>query len=210
MSPNEAASAPPAAQQVPAWAHATGLLTLGAPCPMSDAAAIADRLLVCEVIARYCWGYDERREAALAHCFTDDAVWEGNVLGRTRIGPFEGRARIMKWLTNFWPYQRDQRRHMLMNTIVEEQSADAATTLSYLQLVGSNGNEVALETTGFYRVRYRRTAQGWQIGHLFAGFDAPFWPGDIEAMSAKARARHGVAVDPTERNAVKAGAGAAT
>ena len=99
---------------------------------------------------------------------------------------------------------------MLMNTIVEEQSADSATTLSYLQLVGSNGNEVALETTGFYRVRYRRTAQGWQIGHLFAGFDAPFWPGDIEAMSAKALARHGVAVDPTERNAVKAGAGAAT
>ena len=210
MSPHEIAPAPSAAQQVPAWAHSAGLVTLGAPCHMSDAAAMADRLLICEVIARYCWGYDERREAALAYCFTDDAVWEGNVLGRIPIGPFEGRARIMKWLTTFWPHQRDQRRHMLMNTIVEEQAADSATTLSYLQLIGSNGKEVALETTGFYRVQYRRTAQGWQIGHLFAGFDAPFWPGDIETMSAKGRARHGVAVDPTEQSVQKTGFDAGT
>ena len=52
VAPNKTASAPPAAQQAPAWAHATGVLTLGAPCPASDAASIADRLLVCEVIAR--------------------------------------------------------------------------------------------------------------------------------------------------------------
>ena len=207
MSRPETAHTPPGAQQIPAWAHSAGLLTLGAPCPVFDAAAIADRLLVCEVIARYCWGYDERREAALGDCFTEDAVWEGNVLGRIPIGPFEGRARIMKWLTNFWKYQRDQRRHMLMNTIVEEQAGDFATTLSYLQLLGSNGKEVALETTGFYRVRCRRTVHGWQIAHLFAGFDAQFWSGDIETMSARARARHGVAVDPTVQSDEKAGPG---
>ena len=79
------------------------MLTRGAPCPASDAASIADRLLVREVIARNCWGYDERREVELAHYFTDDAVWEGNVLGRIRIGLFEGRARTMNSLTNFWP-----------------------------------------------------------------------------------------------------------
>lgn len=196
MAPPGTDPSPPATADVPAWAHRNGLLSLGLPCAPTDARAIADRLLCCECIARYCWGYDERRPDALAACFTENAVWEGNVLGRIPIGPFEGRERIMKWLTNFWPYQHDQRRHMLMNTVVEEQAQDTAVTLSYLQLLGSNGKMVALETTGFYRVRYHRTGPGWQIAHLYAGFDAPFWPGDLETMSARGRARHGIVEHP--------------
>lgn len=200
MAPQDTDPSPTAAPPpVPAWAHAAGLPSLKGPCRPTDARAVADRLLFCECIARYCWAYDERRQDALAACFSEDAVWEGNVLGRIPIGPFEGRERIMKWLINFWPFQRDQRRHMLMNTIVEEQAEDTSVTLSYLQLLGSNGKVVALETTGFYRVRYRRTAHGWQIVHLYAGFDAPFWPGDLDTMSAKGRARHGIAEQPTQQ-----------
>jgi ketosteroid isomerase-like protein len=183
---------------VPAWAHAAGMLLLGQAQVPKDATALADRALFTECIARYCWSYDERRLDALAKCFTDDAVWAGNVLGRIPIGPFEGRARIIKWLSEFWPHQRDQRRHMLLNTIVEEQTPDSALTLSYLLLLGSNGSIVALETSGFYQVKYRRTFDGWQIAHLLAGFDAPFWPGDINKMSAAGRLRHGVAVKDAE------------
>lgn len=180
---------------IPAWAHEAGILRLGSACrPLADGAAL-DRSLICERIARYCWAYDERRHELLAECFTEDAVWEGNVLGQIQIGPFEGRERIVQWLTEFWPHQKDQRRHMILNTIVEEQSAETALTLSYLLLMASTGDTASIESMGFYRTAYRQRSGHWYISRLTAGFDKPFWPGELRKMSSKGRARHGVAED---------------
>ena len=179
--------------QLPAWAHSAGILSLRDSLAPADACAVADRQLFTERIARYCWAYDERRLKALADCFTEDGVWEGNVLGRIQVGPFNGRQRIVQWLSGFWPHQHDQRRHMILNTIVEEQSADTAVTLSYLLLMSSDARSVKLETSGFYRVAYRRVDATWLIERLTGGFDAPFWPGDISKLSPAGRARHGVA-----------------
>jgi hypothetical protein len=177
---------------LPAWAHACGMLELKESQRPGDPGEVSDRLLCMERIARYCWAYDERRRDALLGCFTEDGIWEGSVLGRVAVGPFVGRARIADWLCGFWPHQRDQRRHMLLNTIVEEQSAGSILTLSYLLLLSSDSKRVILETSGLYRVSHRRVGDIWQIESLQAGFDAPFWPGNIETMSAAGRARHGV------------------
>jgi len=149
-------------------------------------------MLFTERIARYCWAYDERRLAALANCFTENAVWEGNVSGRIPVGPFRGRTRIVEWLAQFWPHQHDQRRHMILNTIVEQQNPDTALTLSYLLLMSTSGSTPRIETCGFYRVEYHRTDGIWLIENLTAGFDAPFWPGNLATMSAAGRARHGI------------------
>ena len=186
------------APPLPAWAHRVGLLDLGEAVPPADLEAVRDRLLFSERISRYCWCYDERRADLLAACFTEDGIWEGDVLGQVPIGPFRGRDRIVRWLTEFWPHQHDQRRHMILNTIVEAQGADLATTCSYLLLMGSDGRAASLETTGFYRTRYRKVGGQWLIERLTAGFDAPFWPGDINRMSARGRARHGVGIGQGE------------
>ncbi|MES2172640.1 MAG: nuclear transport factor 2 family protein [Pseudomonadota bacterium] len=178
---------------LPGWAHKAGMLTLGKARGDEGPDGAADRQVICERIARYCWAYDERRTEALSDCFTQDAVWEGNVLGRIPIGPFVGRDRVVRWLTEFWPHQHDQRRHMILNTIVERQTREQATTLSYLLLMSSDGRAAKLETTGFYRTDYRREDGMWRIERLIAGFDAPFWPGDIDRMSERGRTRHGVA-----------------
>lgn len=185
-------SAPPQTQ-LPAWGHASGTLLLQGGEVSDSLQSVANRIKITERIARYCWAYDERRVELLADCFTEDAVWEGNVLGHIPIGPFQGRDRLIKWLTGFWPYQHDQRRHMLLNTIVENLTADTALTLSYMLLMSSNAREVSVETSGFYRVTYRRDAENWRIDRLTGGFDAPFWPGEIDRMSPGGRARHGVA-----------------
>lgn len=180
---------------VPAWAHAVGMLDLGSPVRPAVTAGLVDRAIFVERIARYCWAYDERRLDRLAECFAQDAVWEGNVLGRVPIGPMEGRQKIVDWLSEFWPYQKDQRRHMILNTIVEEQSPEAAVSLSYLLLMSSTGEAVSMESMGFYRVAYRKVDGDWLIARLTAGFDKPFWPGALEALSERGRARHGI--DPS-------------
>lgn len=98
----------------------------------------------------------------------------------------------MQWLSEFWPHQKDQRRHMLLNTIVEEQTGETAVTLSYLLLMSSTGEVMSMESMGFYRTEYRRKGGNWHISRLTAGFDKPFWPGKLKTMSDKGRVRHGV------------------
>lgn len=177
---------------IAAWAHSAAILDLGSAVhPNCDGAAM-HRAAFCERIARYCWAYDERRIDRLGECFTQDAIWEGNVLSQVPIGPFEGREAIVNWLSEFWPHQKDQRRHMIFNTIVEEQTGETALTLSYLLLMSSTGDAMSMESMGFYRTAYRRQGANWYISRLTAGFDKPFWPGKLKTMSERGRIRHGV------------------
>lgn len=179
-------------KSISAWAHRVGMLDLGSSVAASERCDASDRAAICERIVRYGWAYDERRIEHLGDCFTDDAIWEGNVLGQVPIGPFEGREAIIDWLSKFWPHQKDQRRHMILNTIVEMQNDETAETLSYLLLMASKGDAISMESMGFYRVAYRRDGPAWRIARLTAGFDKPFWPGQLDTMSEKGRVRHGV------------------
>lgn len=182
-----------ASRPLPAWGHATGALAMGRPVTPAVRSASLDRLLIKECGARYCWAYDERRADLLEACFSADAVWEGTVGDEHRVGPFNGREEICGWLTRFWPHQHRQPRHILLDTIVDEQTARVATALSYLLLITAQHGEVSISTTGFYRLSLRREdGEGWRIAHLFAGFDAPFWPGKLEQLSARGRVRHGL------------------
>ena len=175
--------------RLPGWAHNSGALDMGTGVPQAHPDAAR---LVIERVARYCWAYDERRADLLADCFTRDGIWEGNVLGKVPVGPFAGREKTIKWLTEFWPHQHDQRRHMLLNNLVESLSGDYAVTLSYLLLMASDGLTAKIECTGFYRCELRREGQVWRIARMTAGFDAPFWPGQLDSMSDRGKRRHGV------------------
>jgi hypothetical protein len=176
----------------PAWGHTTGALAMRRPVIPRERSPAIERCLIAERPSRYCWGYDERRADLLGECFAEDAVWEGTIAGSQRVGPLTGRERILEWLTEFWPHQRHQPRHVLLNTIIEEQSEDQARTLSYLLLTTARRGQVAISTTGFYRLSLARLEGTWQIVHLFAGFDAPFWPGKLERLGERGRARHGL------------------
>ncbi|MBT8447370.1 MAG: nuclear transport factor 2 family protein [Gammaproteobacteria bacterium] len=182
------------ADALPAWGHRHGLLDLGAE-PAPGAATpelLLDRQLIGERALRYCWYYDERRLELLADCFCEDAVWEGLVMGIVSIGPFEGREKIAGWLSEFWPHQHDQRRHMVLNTIVQSHTAEYAETCSYILLSSANMKRVSVETTGFYRLHLARETDAWRIKRFTAGFDFPFWPGALEELSERGKARHGI------------------
>jgi hypothetical protein len=166
----------------------TGVLALS-PAITAD---VAGRPAIAECVSRYCWGYDERRRDILEECFSEDAVWEGNVCASQAVGPIEGRDAIVEWLAGFWPHQHEQRRHMLMNTLVTQLSEAEAEVHTYLLLLSARTEKVRLETSGFYRVGLSRVDERWRIRSLFAGFDAPFWPGKIENLSNRARRRHGL------------------
>lgn len=158
-------------QPPPGWGAATGHVALPPAEPGGDA---LDRFLIGERIARYGWAFDERDRSALAACFTPDATWQGVLMGRDTIGPFEGADVIADWLAGFWDTQPDQRRHVFTNVVIG-QHGGAATAHAYLLLLSSQDAATGVTSAGPYRFTLRRGGDGqWLVAELRAGFDTPF------------------------------------
>jgi hypothetical protein len=160
----------------PGWASTINQAKVRPLVAAPQAGEAIDRLLIAERIARYGWAYDERDRQGLGDCFTEDGVWEGQIMGTDPVGPFEGRQAIVDFLTGFWDEQTDQRRHVLTNVILDEVKGDTATGHAYLILLGSTEASMTPLTAGPYRFELSRdSADGvWRMSRLAAGFDAPY------------------------------------
>lgn len=156
----------------PAWGSETGRVSLG-----TDWRRIPPHLVpeVQQVLHRYSWGVDDRLPDVLASVFTADAVWEGSVMDEVRVGPFVGRDAVMDWFTRFWPVQKDQRRHVFSNLIVEEADDTHVVAYAVLQMYGATRAASAYETSAFCRVELWREDAGLAIDRFAVGFDSPFW-----------------------------------
>jgi hypothetical protein len=160
----------------PVWASDAGLVAMRPAVDSASAGSASDRLLIAERIARYGWAFDERDRAGVADCFTEDGVWEGQVMGIEPIGPFAGRAAVVEFLTSFWDEQDDQRRHVFANVVVDELLADSATAHAYVILLKSSEASMTPLTSGPFRFELVRDADDgvWRIARLLAGFDTTF------------------------------------
>lgn len=159
----------------PGWGAAAGHVDLheAAAAPPGPSAAL-DRQLIVERIHRYGWACDELREDWLADCFTADATWRGNMMGAQEVGPIEGGTTIAAWLAEFFPQMEDQRRHLFINAVVQEQEAEHATAWANIIITGAHDGVVRLRSSGFYRLRLVKRDDAWLIAELFAGFDGPW------------------------------------
>jgi len=132
------------------------------------------RAMIVERVHRYGWAFDERRREALASCFAENAVWEGNVQGAEPVGPIHGRDAIVTWLAGFWDRQEDQRRHLMPSVVVDRQTATTADVLVHLVLTSAAGASLSIVLTSFYRMELVEQRGGWRIRRLFEGFDVAF------------------------------------
>lgn len=158
----------------PGWSR---IARHASPAPAPGGGALEEavaRSLVGERIARYGWAYDERDADALADCFSADGIWEGSLMGSTRIGPHRGRQAVVDFLSGFWPYQHDQRRHVFSNVVVDLEGPGRATAVAYLVLMSVADAAVRTVTTGPYRFDLVEEDSTWRLSRLSAGFDAPF------------------------------------
>ena len=166
----------------PGWGHLSGHLDMRPPAPSPERTEAVDRWLIAERISRYGWAFDERRADLIRDNFTEDATWEGTIRGEDPLGPIVGREAVVAWLTEHWSTQHDQRRHAIVNTVIEELAETEALAQAYQLLTAARLGQVAVETTGFYRFKLRQEGGIWRIAHLFSGYDAPFVPGKLDHL----------------------------
>jgi SnoaL-like protein len=158
----------------PGWATAHGHVPIKpADAAASNASAI-DRMLILERLYRYSWALDECLEEPLAECFTEDATWTANLMHEEDHGPFEGAEGIAEWLAGSFVTMVDQRRHLMINPVVDEQSADAARVFSMCLITGAKDKVVTPRCTGIYRINLKKVDGIWLIQTLFGAFDSPW------------------------------------
>lgn len=158
----------------PGWSRLLGLSTVGAGSASSGDPA-GDRVLIMDRIYRYAWGFDERNVDGLGECFTEDGIWEGWVMGIEHVGPFTGRDAIKGFMSEFWPNQRDQRRHVFTNVIIDDYTGTTAQAHAYLLLMSSMDSATLPVTVGPYRFDVVKDHDDvWRLSHLRGGWDSPF------------------------------------
>jgi hypothetical protein len=159
---------------VPAWGSAGNFIQINHSVKDLDTELALDRILIMDRIYRYAWAFDERQIDALNNCFTVDAIWEGNTQGVMPVPPFKVRTTITDWLSGFWANQSDQRRHVMVNIVIDNQSADKADALVLLMLTAASQSNLEIVLTSFYKLRLEKDSGIWRIAHLFEGFDVDF------------------------------------
>jgi hypothetical protein len=129
-----------------------------------------------DLVARYCWGVDERRRDVVASCFTSDCSWVGRVAGeRVPLGSHVGSQAVADWLASLWNGLDSQRRHAFVGLLPGRQGAESArlsASASFI-LVGTQAGRSEQEVTGRYAFGFDREKDGWRIRALEAIFDSP-------------------------------------
>jgi ketosteroid isomerase-like protein len=118
-----------------------------------------------ELMARYCFYFDNGEFAAWLDLFTPDGAFDLGKMGR-----FAGRESLQKFLkslplTNGVPLMK----HCVMNSIVAV-NGDEATAQSYVVVV-RGGDSLALSVAGRYVDHLTKTADGWRFKERTVHFD---------------------------------------
>jgi 3-phenylpropionate/cinnamic acid dioxygenase small subunit len=121
----------------------------------------SDHLAICNRYAAYCFAVDDRDPAAMAECFTEDAIVE--IAGKSRL---EGREAITR--TQETP---STHRHLAMNIWVTSREDAVAHVRAYFLVLDRTGNvishgryndELVHADDGAWRWRKRTIAFEWQ------------------------------------------------
>jgi 3-phenylpropionate/cinnamic acid dioxygenase small subunit len=133
-----------------------------------------DLLAIHELLARSAYALDEREVEMLADCFAEEATLTLRIAGGDLVGPFEGRAGIMKLMTDSMAEQSDQRRHVVSNVFVTAQARDGAEVTSNLTLLSVKDGRLDTVSCGLYRDRVIRQNDRWRLMVRHIELDLPY------------------------------------
>jgi hypothetical protein len=157
-----------------AWAHRENKVNLRSMAPADwSPTALAARAQIADAFYRFGMAWDEARLDVLCSCFTADAVFESSHGNATPFMSLVGHDAMRADIANKMEIQRDQRRHIFSNIMVEDLDLGTGTALALAQCaVTAVGNELQLAASVIYTSNLRREVDGcWRFSYFFVGMD---------------------------------------
>lgn len=122
--------------------------------------AIADRLEIEELLARYAWALDDKRFDGLDAVFTPDAFLDYTATGGEKGSYAEVKAWLAKVLPHFPTYQ-----HYVTNKVIELDGDNATSRSALYNPMGMKKGDTTsfFFVGGEYHDKLVRTSDGWRI-----------------------------------------------
>jgi hypothetical protein len=166
-----AAATKPATFPRQAWASKDGVVDLKPNGVKIEDDSALNRLLIQEAFARWGIGHDEARLDVVRSLFTKDA--EVRVLRGSRepIDSASGVDNIVKMIANSLPQQADQRRHAMINVVIDKLTKTEASATCY-GIVSVAADGLTVGASVIYSANLRREADGvWRFSKFVIGMD---------------------------------------
>jgi uncharacterized protein (TIGR02246 family) len=136
---------------------------------------MADRSAIEQLFADYGWPMDTREWDVLATVFTEDAEFTITIPGSDAIGPVNGRDAIVEFCSSTVGDQIDQRRHVITNVRITNETDSAADVYAILTLIVVAEGALAVKSSGLYRTKAVKEADGkWRFSSMLLELDLPF------------------------------------
>ena len=135
--------------------------------------SLEHKLEIHELLGRSALAYDERDMSALEAGFAKNATMSMRIAGGDLVGPFEGRAAVMKLFTDSMATQSDVRRHIVSNIFFDESGTDPIA-ISNLTLVATENGEIQLLSAGIYRDTVVHEDGSWRIANRYIELDKSY------------------------------------
>lgn len=139
--------------------------------------SVEDRLDILNTIARYAHAWDDRDPETYTSCFVEDGLFEAYV--RSQEEPMmrhTPRTAILEWATRRhaeFKAERLQTRHMMLDTVFDELTADRARTHTLLLETNTRPDDIVpwVVGNGVYRDLWRKTPEGWRLAERRLHYD---------------------------------------
>ena len=135
---------------------------------------MADRQAINDLFADYAWAMDDRDFDLLAQVFHEDASFVIYIAGADPVGPFSPGSAVVEFISETTKGQTDQRRHVITNLRVEEESESDAKVTATLTLNVIDEGKLTVQSTGVYTAECVPAGGRWQFREFALALDLPF------------------------------------
>jgi 3-phenylpropionate/cinnamic acid dioxygenase small subunit len=117
---------------------------------------------------------DARDFDLLADVFHEDASFTIDITGSDSFGPFEPGSGVVEFISSTTKEQTDQRRHVVTNIRVEEETASDAKVTATLTLNVVDEGKLTVQSVGVYRAECVDAGDRWKFREFNLALDLPF------------------------------------
>jgi 3-phenylpropionate/cinnamic acid dioxygenase small subunit len=135
---------------------------------------MADRQAIDDLFADYAWAMDARNWDLLRAVFHEDASFTIPIAGADTVGPISPGSEVVDFISSTTEGQTDQRRHVITNVRVEEQTDSGAKATATLTLIVIDNGQLTVQSTGVYTAECVADGDRWQFRELGLALDLPF------------------------------------
>ncbi len=135
---------------------------------------MADRQAINDLFADYAWAMDDRDFDLLAQVFHEDASFVIYIPEVDPVGPFSPGSAVVEFISETTKGQTDQRRHVITNLRVDEESESDAKVTATLTLIVIDEGKLTVQSTGVYTAECVADGDRWQFREFALALDLPF------------------------------------